>query len=1060
MTESPAPPDLGALLANASWVRALARRLVLDGQLAEDVAQEAWLAATRRSPRHASNPRAWLAQVVGNAARRLCRADARRAARERVVAHVAPPTHPAAADVVEQAETQQRVVAAVLALAEPYRSTLLQTFFQGLGAVEVARAQGVPPATVRSRVHRGLAQLRTELAGDYGSEGAWRSALLPLGVGTSAGASVATAGLPVAGGLLMQKSTLAAAVLGVATLTALAVGVSQAGPQGGAVAPPPDRSAVGVAVAAAAAGHEDPTARGVEVTRPAREVVGRTMALVGRVLSAEGRPIEDAAVEVRGGDRGRGDRLGEGRSDAGGAFRVELAAAAVPGAPARCRVRAAGFYPVSLRCAVGAGDVEIRLHRACEVFGTVLHAQTRAPIEGALVTLGKSAVRTDAEGRYELAEALRGAALQVRVEKAGFVGAAAPVDGAGSLRVARHFELQPGAALPLRVVDAIDERPIAGAEVRHFDGAEPAMFTDAEGGVPLSLAPGEDLALRVRREGYAELEWLWDAPAPPDAEALTLRLLPLGWVTGTVRDAKGGPIAGAWVFATQPEAARGVLQDLRDPVGLRRQSIPGDDALRPPTGAGGGKLWRHLVSWSWDDYVQVHRGEGFPTVALPGALDPLVGGAADENGRFALPVLPLSTPYTVHAGAHGWQAVQRHPVRVTAATPRIDLDLHLVRGAIVRGLALRNDLPWRGGTVSWRRGEERGGFVTPDEEGRFALSGVPAGRVTIAARDRFAGVVGAPVAVTLELGEEREVELSWRDEVAAIRGRITTAAGARPLAGIEVSAHVAVGYSNSVRAKTDDDGEYELPVPGGQTYEVMVWRKPLRWRRHEVAAGSVGVDFDLPESGTLLLQLVDEQTGAALLSGAVSARYDSLAWRARGTKTYDYAEGERRTGGVMAVTLPVGPVDLALDFSEDGYVPRRLRDVAVAASAAAAPLRVSLQRGHELRLQLADAEALRTRRQQGAAFFLLGADELSEVQGPFPTQGGGSNFNFSGTHLWLARPGLSGRYIVPDDSGGWGAAGLAPGRYCLRAFPANVRFTPEWIDVRADAVVDVTWTGR
>src|SRR5262245_24525771 len=71
------PLDPELLLQHAAHVRGLAQALVLDAELAADVEQETWLAALTNAPRELRDPRAWLARVVQNGARRL------RARRER-----------------------------------------------------------------------------------------------------------------------------------------------------------------------------------------------------------------------------------------------------------------------------------------------------------------------------------------------------------------------------------------------------------------------------------------------------------------------------------------------------------------------------------------------------------------------------------------------------------------------------------------------------------------------------------------------------------------------------------------------------------------------------------------------------------------------------------------------------------------------------------------------------------------------------------------------------------------------------------------------------------------
>lgn len=64
---------------------------------------------------------------------------------------------------VSRAEIHQRTVAAVLALDEPYRSTVLRRFFDDLSPEEVAAREHASEATVRSRLKRGLALLRARL---------------------------------------------------------------------------------------------------------------------------------------------------------------------------------------------------------------------------------------------------------------------------------------------------------------------------------------------------------------------------------------------------------------------------------------------------------------------------------------------------------------------------------------------------------------------------------------------------------------------------------------------------------------------------------------------------------------------------------------------------------------------------------------------------------------------------------------------------------------------------------------------------------------------------------
>lgn len=182
----PATHELDALLAHAAWVRDLARSLARDAALADDVAQETWLAALEHAPDRDVPPRAWLGTVALNVVRLGRRARARRTRREELAAQ--DEALPAADTTVAALELQQELARRVLALDEPYRSTIHQRYYDGLPPREIARRSGVPVKTVKTRLARGLAQLRADLdASRGGDRTAWLSALVPfLGRGQAA----------------------------------------------------------------------------------------------------------------------------------------------------------------------------------------------------------------------------------------------------------------------------------------------------------------------------------------------------------------------------------------------------------------------------------------------------------------------------------------------------------------------------------------------------------------------------------------------------------------------------------------------------------------------------------------------------------------------------------------------------------------------------------------------------------------------------------------------------------------------------------------------------------
>jgi RNA polymerase sigma-70 factor (ECF subfamily) len=202
--------DADALLAHGEFVRALARKLVFEDDRADDVVQETWLAALEHAPERPRSLRAWLARVARNVALKASRAESRRRRREEHAPLPRPPEAPP--DAVDRLARGRQVVEAVLALDEPYRTTVVLRFYEDLEPSEIARRLGVNGATVRTRLKRGLDMLRARLDREAGDRRAWCLALLPVLVPHRS----------VTGGILLMsaktKLSLAAVLLLVASL--------------------------------------------------------------------------------------------------------------------------------------------------------------------------------------------------------------------------------------------------------------------------------------------------------------------------------------------------------------------------------------------------------------------------------------------------------------------------------------------------------------------------------------------------------------------------------------------------------------------------------------------------------------------------------------------------------------------------------------------------------------------------------------------------------------------------------------------------------------------------
>ena len=212
------------LLGQLGWVRRLASSLARDPEVAADLVQDVACEWVARRPAWASRGaglRAWLARTVRS--RSVDRARAERARRERELAAVPEPSDEDGVSVLERLDRQRRVAAAVHALPEPYRVTILLRFLDELPTREVARRLSVPEATVRKRIERGLAMLRARLDREFGaSSKVWALALvdrswLPGATGIT-GSGVTTA---LQGGVLMggKKILVVAAAVALASFT-------------------------------------------------------------------------------------------------------------------------------------------------------------------------------------------------------------------------------------------------------------------------------------------------------------------------------------------------------------------------------------------------------------------------------------------------------------------------------------------------------------------------------------------------------------------------------------------------------------------------------------------------------------------------------------------------------------------------------------------------------------------------------------------------------------------------------------------------------------------------
>jgi RNA polymerase sigma-70 factor (ECF subfamily) len=172
-------PDPEEILANQGFMQRLARGIVGDEHSADDIVQQAWLAALERPPREQGSMRGWLARVVRNIAINQARSKSRRTDREQQAAR---PEGQAPSDHMElQLELQRRVLEAVQRLDKPYKTAIFLRYYEDLAPAEIAGRLAIPEATVKTRLRRGLATLRTVLDKEFGGDRrAWSLSLVSI----------------------------------------------------------------------------------------------------------------------------------------------------------------------------------------------------------------------------------------------------------------------------------------------------------------------------------------------------------------------------------------------------------------------------------------------------------------------------------------------------------------------------------------------------------------------------------------------------------------------------------------------------------------------------------------------------------------------------------------------------------------------------------------------------------------------------------------------------------------------------------------------------------------
>jgi RNA polymerase sigma-70 factor, ECF subfamily len=156
-------------------VYAMARRIVADPSLAEEAAQDTFVALWRRPG--AFDPsrgtlQAFLLGVARNKAIDLVRREeALRRTSQSLVADAEVASKEASSDErMEEVEERQRVLVALGRLTFVQREAIVLAYFGGRTYREVASELGIPEGTAKTRLRDGLTRLRELMSSPRGSE--------------------------------------------------------------------------------------------------------------------------------------------------------------------------------------------------------------------------------------------------------------------------------------------------------------------------------------------------------------------------------------------------------------------------------------------------------------------------------------------------------------------------------------------------------------------------------------------------------------------------------------------------------------------------------------------------------------------------------------------------------------------------------------------------------------------------------------------------------------------------------------------------------------------------
>jgi len=754
----------------------------------------------------------WLARALERIARHRRRSEHRRRQRETVASRLK--SDVADPEVHERFEAQRELARLVGELVEPYRTLIIQRYYEGRSAADIARSSGVPAGTVRSQLARARALLRRSWRDNsvHGRRGGFAGLALIVGVAPDI----------LRGGALMKIPQVGVAVAACAALLAGVLGtvwildpVHPSGPSSEDLAPltradqrrvaAADDPSLGGDVASGDRQELGTAARAVQ-PEPGAEALAPTR-LLARIVNEGGGVIGGAKI-----DAPEWEGFGTGTSDGAGHLvlavpREHIQIWSGQPVPRLLRIVASGYSTRFLRAKMerdadtDMGDVVLAPGGA--VVGRVVGGDG-APLEGARIlatgaALGKSSVEARSVGPADDGE---------RVETTTGADGAYRLDGmaAGAGRVWAHLQGRRWAFTPVvEIVQGVDNdapdlilaRPASSTLIRGVvldpsgapvSGAKVAASGLSAGVIRYARSQADDdgrFEIMAFDEGphrigafHPEQQYTptFVQRVMPGTDDLELRLTELRWIDLSILDdSSGDPVPEPWVNID----ASGGMDLLEASAGPR------------------------------------------PEVLGPGSV------------RVPLP----ATEFHINVSASGFEYLTVGPFQPNSM--RESHEVRLVRKPMVSGRVLADGHGVEGARVSTM--QEMKGFISltvqgfrtrifdggkrateTDSDGRFELpisGSLPSGAHMVHVFKE--GWATAEVVFEAEKGGGRDLEIELT-RGGAIEGRVLLPAGSSPLGAIVAASN---GDGRVRTARADADGIYRLEHLRPGPWEIEYWEE-------------------------------------------------------------------------------------------------------------------------------------------------------------------------------------------------------------------------------------------